>query len=74
MSTDELDGDGNMRTIKERMMRNFDYLHDLELNDLHRFCASAEEFQVTQPDISAISARKALEYMVRALYMMKNVQ
>ena len=74
MSTDELDGDGNMRTIKERMMRNFDYLHDLELNDLHRFCASAEEFQVTQPDISAISARKALEYMVRALYMMKNVE
>ena len=55
-------------------MRNFDYLQELGLDDLHRFCASAEEFQVSQPDISAISSRKALEYMVRALYLMKNIE
>ena len=55
-------------------MRNFDYLPDLGLTDLHNFCASAEELQVSNPDLSAISARKALEYMVRSLYMMKNVE
>lgn len=55
-------------------MRNFDYLRDLELNDLHRFCAAAEENQVCNPDISAINARRALEYIVRSLYQMKNIE
>ena len=55
-------------------MRNFDYLKELELNDLHNFCSAAEELQVSNPDLSAISARKALEYIVRALYMMKNIE
>ena len=55
-------------------MRNFDYLKDLELNDLHRFCAAAEENQVCNPDISAINARRALEYVVRSLYQMKNIE
>ena len=54
-------------------MRNFDYLKELELNDLHRFCASAEELQVCMPDLSAISARRALEYIVHSLYQMKNL-
>ena len=54
-------------------MRNFDYIKDLGLNDLHRFCASAEENQVSNPDISAINARRALEYVVRSLYEMKNI-
>ena len=54
-------------------MRNFDYLKDLELNDLHRFCAAAEENQVSNPDFSAINARKALEYIVRSIYKMKNI-
>lgn len=54
-------------------MRNFDYLQDLGLTDLHKFCAAAEEMQVSNPDLSAISARKALEYIVRSLYMMKNI-
>ena len=54
-------------------MRNFDYLKDLELNDLHRFCAAAEENQVSNPDFSAINARKALEYIVRSIYQMKNI-
>ena len=56
------------------MMRNFDYLQDLGLTDLHKFCSAAEELQVSNPDLSAISARKALEYMVRSLYVMKNIE
>lgn len=54
-------------------MRNFDYLRDLELNDLHRFCSAAEENQISNPDFSAINARRALEYIVRSLYQMKNL-
>ena len=55
-------------------MRNFDYLQDLGLDDLHQYCAAAEELQSSNPDLSAISARKALEYVVRSLYMMKNIE
>lgn len=55
-------------------MRNFDYLQELGLNDLHNFCSAAEELQVSNPDLSAISARKALEYIVRSLYVMKNIK
>jgi len=55
-------------------MRNFDYLQDLEFNALHRLCASAEEHQQSNPDICVINARRALEYMVRALYQMKNIE
>ena len=54
-------------------MKNFDYLHDLGLTELHRFCSIAEEQQVSNPDISAVNARRALEYIVRALYQMKNI-
>jgi type I restriction enzyme, R subunit len=55
-------------------MRNFDYIRDLGLNDLYRYCSAAEENQVSHPDISAINARRALEYIVRALYFMKNLE
>ena len=55
-------------------MRNFDYLQELGLTDLHQFCSAAEELQVSNPDLSAISARKALEYLVKALYQMKNIE
>ena len=55
-------------------MRNFDYIKDLGLDDLHRLCSACEENQVSNPDISAISARRALEYLVRALYRMKNIE
>ncbi len=55
-------------------MRNFDYLRELGLTDLHNFCSAAEEMQVSNPDLSAVSARKALEYIVRALYVMKNIE
>ena len=55
-------------------MRNFDYLSELGLTDLHRYCSAAEENQVSNPDICAINARRALEYIVRALYQMKNIE
>ena len=55
-------------------MRNFDYISNLGLNDLYRYCSSAEEYQVSNPDFSALNARKALEYIVRALYYMKNIE
>lgn len=55
-------------------MRNFDYLQDLEFNALHRLCASAEEHQQCNPDICVINARRALEYIVHALYQMKNIE
>ena len=55
-------------------MRNFDYIRDLGLTDLHRFCSAAEECQVAKPDDCALNARRALEYLVRSLYAMKNIQ
>ena len=54
-------------------MRNFDYIKDLGLNDLYRYCSAAEENQVSNPDVCAVNARRALEYIVRALYFMKNI-
>ena len=55
-------------------MRNFDYIKDLGIDTLHRCCAAAEENQVSNPDISAISARRALEYLVREIYKMKGIE
>lgn len=55
-------------------MRNFDYIKDLGIESLYRFCAAAEENQVSNPDICAINARRALEYLTRALYEMKGLR
>ena len=55
-------------------MRNFDYIKDLGIDNLHRFCAAAEENQVSNPDICAISARRALEYLVMEIYKMKGLE
>ena len=54
-------------------MRNFDYIKELGFDNLYRFCAAAEENQVSNPDICAISARRALEYLVREIYKMKGL-
>lgn len=54
-------------------MRNIDYIKDLGLNDLYRYCSVAEENQISHPDICAVNARRALEYIVRALYFMKKI-
>ncbi len=54
-------------------MRNFDYIKELGFDDLYHFCSSAEETQVSDPEMSAFNARRALEYMVRELYVMKGI-
>lgn len=54
-------------------MRNFDYIKDLGFDDLHRYCSAAEETQVCDPEMSAFHCRRALEYMVRELYVMKGI-
>lgn len=54
-------------------MRNFDYIKDLGISELYRFCSVAEENQQSNPDISAINARKALEYLTKAIYSLKGI-
>ncbi|WP_300911747.1 DEAD/DEAH box helicase family protein [Muribaculum intestinale] len=54
-------------------MQNFDYLKDIPgLAELHSLCELAETRQYSEPDSSAINARKALEWLVKAIYKMKN--
>lgn len=55
-------------------MRNFDYIKYLGLNDLYRFCSAAEENQWSNPEFSALNARKALEYITKSLYIAKGIQ
>lgn len=55
-------------------MLNFDYLKDIpELAPLHQLCDLCEQRQYTEPDSAAINARKALEWLVKAIYKMKGV-
>lgn len=56
-------------------MLNFDYLKEIpELAPLHQLCDLCEQRQYTEPDSSAINARKALEWLVKAIYKMKGVE
>lgn len=55
-------------------MRNFDYIRDLGLDKLYRYCAAAEELQTSNPEMCAVNARNALEYIVRSVYQMKNIE
>lgn len=56
-------------------MLNFDYLKDIpELAPLHKLCDLCEQRQYIEPDSAAINARKALEWLVKAIYKMKNVE
>lgn len=54
-------------------MRNFDYMQSLGLPKLYSFCSAAEDNQINHPDLSAINARRALEYVVKSIYAMKQV-
>ena len=55
-------------------MQNFDYLKDIpELSQLHHLCELCEQRQYVELDSSAINARKALEWLVKAIYQMKGV-
>ena len=49
---------------------NFDYLKPFkEMNKLYEYCAEAEEFALSKPNISATSARKAMEFIVKMIYV-----
>ena len=53
---------------------NFDYLQQIPaLSDLYRFCKTAEETQMTDHDACGWNCRKALEWLVRAIYKLKHV-
>ena len=54
-------------------MKNFDYLQQCGMLRLHGLCAAAEDNQVNHPDLSAISARRALEYVAKSIYAMKHI-
>ena len=48
-------------------MKNFDYLQQCGMHRLYSLCAAAEDNQVSHPDLSVISARRALEYIVKSI-------
>lgn len=55
-------------------MLNFDYLQQIPaLQDLYRFCKTAEVTQMTDHDSCGWNCRKALEWLVRAIYKLKHV-
>ncbi len=56
-------------------MLNFDYLKEIpELATLYELCDRCEQRQYAEPDSAAINARKALEWLVKAIYKMKGVE
>lgn len=56
-------------------MRNFDYLQDIEaLKDLYVFCSAAEDTQQTNYDVCALNRRRALEWIVKAIYTLKGIR
>lgn len=53
-------------------MLNFDYLKgNAALAPLHRYCDMVEQRVSSEPEIAALSARRALEWIVKAVYEMK---
>ena len=55
-------------------MKNFDYLKDIEpLKDLYGFCSAAEDTQQTNYDVCALNGRRALEWIVKAIYTLKGI-
>ena len=48
---------------------NFDFLKRYpDLKKLYTYCTEAEEFALSKPNISATSARKAMEFIVKMIY------
>ena len=57
------------------MKKNFDYLKDIEaLQDLYGFCGAAEDTQQTNYDMCALNGRRALEWIVKAIYTLKGIE
>ena len=56
-------------------MKNFDYLQDIDaLKDLYGFCSAAEDTQQTNYDVCALNGRRALEWIVKAIYTLKGIR
>lgn len=56
-------------------MMNFDYLKEISyLADLYGYCHTAEITQQSDPNNSALNGRRALEWLVRAIYEMKGIR
>lgn len=54
-------------------MSNFAYLQQVpELAQLHKYCYRAEQYQKSDPDSSANNSRKGLEWIVWAIYRLKD--
>ena len=48
---------------------NFAYLEKFpKFKKLYEYCDEAEEFAISKPSISAVSARKAMEFVVKMIY------
>ena len=48
---------------------NFTYLEKFpKFKKLYEYCDEAEEFAISKPSISAVSARKAMEFVVKMIY------
>lgn len=48
---------------------NFSYLKDrVEFEYLYNACREAEQFALSKPDVSALSARRAMEWIVKYIY------
>ncbi|MCQ2256707.1 MAG: DEAD/DEAH box helicase family protein [Bacteroidaceae bacterium] len=55
-------------------MKNFSYLQDIpELATLYKFCDEAECSHNTNADVCALNCRRALEWIIRAIYAMKHI-
>lgn len=53
-------------------MKNFDVIKDIPgFGTIYRYCATAEDFQAVNPQISAQNARLALETIVKIIYRLK---
>ena len=49
---------------------NFDFLKPLQdMKKLYDYCSEAEEFVISKPNISVGDARKAVEYIVKTIYI-----
>jgi len=56
-------------------MRNFDFLkNEHAFHTLYSYCSAAEEFQYSDPEKSALNSRKALEYLVRCIYLLNKYE
>ena len=51
---------------------NFSFIDNIEsMSKIYSLCSDAEEFVLSRPNISSGQSRKALEYLVKGVYHVK---